>query len=187
MRLTPILAILFALLCLAGCTDEQLRQTGEAVVTAETWHERAVQAEQIARKALDQAKALAEKLDSEKADRLIAQAEAALAAASSGVEVAGGAVQAAKSAHAAAQAAHDSGGGTWQTISAAVVGLLSGAALLFPKLRGVSLALSQVVRGVQAVRKAKGEEAWKAEIAPALAESTDDAAKKQVAAMLAKI
>lgn len=184
--LLPILCLL-GLLCLSGCTDDQLRKSAEAVSTAEDWHARAVRAEQVALDALAQIEILSQQFDSERAAQMIAQAKGYLAAASAGVETAGAAVAAAKTAQEAAQAAHDAGGGTAKTVGAAVFAFAVGVLSLYPKTRGLGLALSQVVRGVQAVRRGSSEEKWKTEIGPKLAESLDDAAKRQVDQILAKL
>lgn len=183
--LLPILCL--GLLCLGGCTDADLARSARAVETAETWHQRAIRAQEIAEAALAQAESLAERLDSQQAAELIARAEAALAVTRQGVETSGAAVAAAKDAQAAAQQAHASGGGTWSVLVAAITGALGTVGVLFPKLRGAVTLARQLVGGIQAVRKAKGEAAWKADMAPKLAESLDEAAKKQVDAILATL
>lgn len=183
--LLPLLCL--GLLCLGGCTDADLARSARAVETAEDWHAKAVALEQVAARAVEHSRTLAEQLESARGAALIARAEAALEQARVGLEISGQAVTAAKDAQAAAQAAHDSGGGTWSVIVAAITGALGTVGVLFPKLRGAVTLARQLVGGIQAVRKAKGEAAWKADVAPKLAESLDAAAKRQVDGILASL
>ncbi len=182
----PILGIVLALMCLTSCTDNQLARSQTAVETAEVWHARAIAAEAFARSALEQVQALTATVESDRADKLLADAESALGLAHTAVQQSGAAVVVAKAAQASAQAAHDAGGGTGAVILAGVGSFILGLGMIFPKFRVVSLALSQVVRGVGALRNRMGEDEWKDIAAPAMDAAQDDKTKRVVAQVQAK-
>jgi len=186
LKFPTLILIAIALIFSAGCSDDQMARSLKAVNTAEDWHARAVAAEAFARSALEQVQALTATLESDRANKLLADAEAALGLAHTAVQQSGAAVVVAKAAQAAAQATHDAGGGTGAVILAGVGSFILGLGVLFPKLRVASLALSQVVRGVGALRNRMGEAEWKAKAAPAMNAAQDEKTRRAVAQVQAK-
>ncbi len=178
--------LLLAILCLSfsGCTEQQVVRAEQAVQNGQELLARAEAAEVTAKAAVEQAKALAEQLGSEKAKAIALQAEQALAIASDGVASAKAALQGAQVAADAAKAAQAAGGSTIDVLLAGLTAFLPAAgtaAIAIRKLFAERRALHQTVQGIDNARQSLPEGIWDSHLAPALAAAQDDAVKARVA------
>lgn len=182
------LLALFAVLMLAGCSQEQVDRAEKAVVTAQEILARAEQAEAAASSAVAIARGLADQIGSEQAKAVVAKAEAALATVSASVETARLSVNVASNAAQSAKSAQAAGGSTIDVLLAILATAVPAVGAFIPVLRKLAAtgkALAQTVKGVQVARANIGEEGWKRSVAPALAEAQDEDVKATVGRVLA--
>lgn len=162
------LLVIFTVLLLAGCSDEQVRR-------AEAITDRAQQEVARAEEVVKNAEKLADAIGFEKAQPVIEQAKEALEAAKL-------TAKAAKDASDAAKSAHEAGSGTISTLFAGLMALLTGAATAAPAImRAINTgrALTQTVQGIEKAKESMNA-AEVAVLHSELAKAQDEKSKKLI-------
>lgn len=193
MRRTQILLAaligLTALLFVGGCTQEQIDRAAQISAAADARLVQADQALELAQRAVEQGKVLAEQIGSVRAQQVIGQAEQALAAAGAAREVAKVAADGAHGALDAAKAAQAAGGSTIDVIIAiatTTAPALGGLLMALRKLWAVGRDFRQTVAGVEKAKETLPADAV-AKLHAALAETQDAGAKQRVAVVKAAL
>lgn len=182
--MSRILLFCVALFTLAGCSQEQVERAEKAVITAQELLHRAQEAEAIAAKAVESARAMADILGNTQASLAVEKAESALGTVRAAVETARGTVSVAETAAKAAQAAQEAGGSTVDVLLAVVSTAVPAAGALLltvRKLLAARTAFRQTVDGLDNVRATMAPDDWKRIVKPALEGAQDEATKAAVA------
>lgn len=185
-RLTLMALLAITALFHVSCTDEQLARAAQLSAEADARYAASVQALEAAKQAVAAARELAEKLESEQAQRIVGQAEEALSVATQATDVAKGMADSMRAGVAAAKAAQEAGGSTVGVVTAAATGAVPGilaALALIVKLIESTRRFRQTVKGLDNVRRKIGESEWKAKVAPELEKAQDESVRLSVKAI----